>query len=158
MKRSSTRATRPSGSSSWTQGWDRPRERTSSNNPHQWSKSLKLGILIKSCPYKLSPMMSGQSLHGRDATNCNKPGQMQPRSASAGARLLRTSRWGGNQILMMCPPWKAILNIDWPYHCIVGMSQEIKAKKCETKKKQKAITAQKNFCKKVSFASEHRMT
>ena len=41
---------------------------------------------------------------------------------------------------------------------IVGMSQEIKAKKCETKKKQKAITAQKNFCKKVSFASELRMT
>jgi len=27
--------------------------------------------------------------------------------------------------------------------------EEIKAKKCETKKKQKAITAQKNFCKKV---------
>ena len=43
-------------------------------------------------------------------------------------------------------------------HIIVGMSQEIKARKCETKKKQKAITAQKNFCKKVSFASEHKMT
>ena len=58
--------------------------------------------------------MSHQSLHGRDATNCNKPEQMQPRSASAGARLLRTSRWGEKQ---MCPPWKAILNIDWPYYC-----------------------------------------
>ena len=92
-------------------------------------------------------------MHGRDATNCNKPEQMQPRSASAGARLLRTSRWGEKQ-MCKCERLFQILT----GRIIVGMSQEIKAKKCETKKKQKAITAQKNFCKKVSFASELRMT